>query len=88
MVPSWLKFPSEAPGDPQLPRWAFPVCALLALTAVWWHRYPVGVDLPQHAHLYKLWWQLREGPIEYQQLYRYNLFTPDFLPFTRGALLT
>ena len=88
MVPSWLKFPSEAPGDPQLPRWAFPVCALLALTAVWWHRYPVGVDLPQHANLYELWWQLQEGPIEYQLLYRYNLFTPYFLPFTLGALLT
>jgi len=55
---------------------------------VWWHRYPVGVDLPQHAHLYKLWWQLREGPIEYQQLYRYNLFTPYLLPFALGALLT
>lgn len=88
VVPAWLQFPSEAPGDPQLPRWAFPVCALLALTAVWWHRYPVGVDLPQHAHLFKLWWQLREGPIEYQQLYRYNLFTPYFLPFTIGVLLT
>lgn len=88
MVPVWLQFPSEAPGDPQLPRWSFPVCALLALIAVWWHRYPVGVDLPQQAHLYKLWWQLREGPIEYQQLYRYNFFTPYILPFALGALLT
>ena len=88
VVPAWLQFPSEAPGAPQLPRWAFPLCALLALTAVWWHRYPVGVDLPQHANLYKLWWQLREGPIEYQQLYRYNFFTPYLLPFALGALLT
>ena len=76
VVPGWLQFPSEAPGDPQLPRWAFPVCTLLALTAVWWHRYPVGVDLPQHANLYELWWQLREGPMEYQLLYRDNPFTP------------
>jgi hypothetical protein len=88
VIPSWLQFPREAPGDPQLPRWAFPVCALLALIAVWWHRYPVGVDFPQHANLYELWWQLGEGPIEYQLLYRYNPFTPYFLPFTLGALLT
>jgi hypothetical protein len=88
VVPDWLQFPTEASGEPQLPRWAFPVCALLALTAVWWHRYPVGVDLAQHAHLYKLWWQLREGPIEYQQLYRYNFFTPYLLPYALGAVLT
>ena len=88
MVPAWLQFPSEAPGDPQLPRWAYPVCALLALTAVWWHRYPVGIDLAQHANLYKLWWQLREGPLEYRQLYRYNFSTPYLLPFALGALLT
>jgi len=88
VVPGWLQFPREAPLDPQLPRWAFPVCALLALVAVWWHRYPAGVDFPQNAHLYKLWWQLREGPIEYQQLYRYNFFTPYLLPFALGALLT
>jgi hypothetical protein len=87
-IPAWLRFPSEAPGDQQLPRWAFPVCTLLALTAVWWHRYPAGVDLPQHAHLYKLWWQLREGPIEYQRLYRYNFFTPYLLPYALGVLLT
>ena len=36
MVSTRLRFPSEAPGEPQLPRWAFPVCALLALAAVWW----------------------------------------------------
>lgn len=88
VVPAWLQFPREAPGDPQLPRWAYPVCALLALTAVWWHQYPAGIDLAQHAHLYKLWWQLREGPLEYQQLYRYNLATPYVLPFALGALLT
>ena len=82
------RFPREAPGEPQLPRWAFPACTLLALVAVWWHRYPVGVDLPQHANLYELWWQLREGPIEYRELYRYNLFSPYVLPFALGALLT
>lgn len=82
------RFPREAPGEPQLPRWAFAVCTLLALVAVWWHRYPVGVDLPQHANLYELWWQLREGPIEYRELYRYNLFSPYLLPFAFGALLT
>lgn len=83
-----MQFPSGGPGEPQLPRWAFPVSALLALAAVWWHRYPVGVDIPQHANLYELWWQLREGPIEYRELYRYNLFSPYLLPFALGVLLT
>jgi NPCBM/NEW2 domain len=57
------------------------VAALLALAAIWAHRYPAGIDLPQHANLVRLWVELRRGPIEYASFYQVALFTPYLLAY-------
>jgi len=72
---------SSAFGDTRVERAWFAVCSVLALVAVWGHRYPVGVDLPQHANLFRLWTELSNGPLEYRRLYRVELFTPYLLPY-------
>lgn len=72
---------TSAFGDDWQERAWFLLCSLVALVAVWGHRYPVGVDLPQHANLFRLWTELSKGPIEYRQLYRVELFTPYLLPY-------
>src|ERR1041384_6393219 len=72
---------TSAFGDDGRERAWFLLCSLVALVAVWAHRYPVGVDLPQHANLFRLWTELSNGPIEYRQLYRVELFTPYLLPY-------
>ena len=55
--------------------------APLALLAIWGHHYPVGVDLPQHANLVRLWVELAVGPAEYGALYKISPFTPYALPY-------
>jgi hypothetical protein len=68
----WLELPARP---------AYAVCWLLSLFAVWLPHYPVGVDLPQHANLFRLWIDLSGGPFELRQIYRTNLFTPYLLPY-------
>ena len=55
--------------------------APLALLAIWGHHYPVGVDLPQHANLVRLWVELAIGPAEYGALYKISPFTPYALAY-------
>jgi len=64
------------------------VCALLAIVAIWGHRYPVGIDLPQHANLFRLWADLSTGPLEYRALYRIDWFTPYLLAYAVAYPLT
>src|SRR5262245_35973828 len=79
---------TRAFGDSVQERAWFLGCSVLALLAVWAHRYPVGVDLPQHANLFRLWTELSKGPLEYRQLYRVELFTPYLLPYALAYPLT
>lgn len=72
---------SSAFGDTRVERAWFGLCSLVALVAVWGHRYPAGIDLPQHANLFRLWTELSSGPWEYRRLYRVELFTPYLLPY-------
>jgi hypothetical protein len=69
-------------------RAAFLVCAVVAFGTIWLHRYPVGIDLPQHANLFRLWWSVWRGPIEYRHLFRIDWFTPYLLPYAVGGALT
>ena len=57
------------PGD-RMWRAAFLLCGVVAFGTIWLHRYPVGIDLPQHANLCRLWYAVWLGPIEYRDLYR------------------
>ena len=67
---------------------AFVVCGVLALSGVWLHRYPLGIDLPQHANLFQLWADLYGGPYEYGATYRVDLFTPYLVPYALALPLT
>ena len=64
------------------------VCGVLALAGVWLHRYPLGVDLPQHANLFRLWADLYGGPYEYGATYRVDFFTPYLVPYAMALPLT
>ena len=82
--------PGEFPVEPAAApiRWAFIACGLLALGAVWLHRYPAGVDLPQHANIFRLWADLAHGPFEVRATYHVELFTPYLLPYLVALPLT
>jgi hypothetical protein len=79
----WIELATSARRD--LP---YAVCALLAIVAVWGHRYPAGIDLPQHANLFRLWADLSNGPLEYRSLYRVDAFTPYLLAYAVAYPLT
>lgn len=66
----------------------YAVCGVLALVSVWWPRFPVGVDLPQHANLFRLWTELQSGPLEYRHMYRVAPFTPYLLTYAIAYPLT
>jgi hypothetical protein len=80
---SWTKIAASARQD--LP---YVVCAVLAIAAIWCHRYPAGIDLPQHANLFRLWADLSTGPLEYRSLYRVDAFTPYLLAYAVAYPLT
>jgi hypothetical protein len=69
-------------------RAAFWLCGLVALGTIWLHHYPVGIDVPQHANLMRLWAATWRGPIEYSDLYHLEWFTPYLLPYVVGGVLT
>ncbi|HTQ05954.1 MAG TPA: NPCBM/NEW2 domain-containing protein [Polyangiaceae bacterium] len=66
----------------------FVLCGVLALISVWLPRFPVGVDLPQHANLFRLWTELHDGPLEYRHMYRVAPFTPYLLTYAIAYPLT
>lgn len=80
------RFLAELAASPT--RLAFVACGLVALAAVWLPRYPVGVDLPQHANLFRLWADLAHGPFEYRATYHVEYFTPYLLPYAVALPLT
>ncbi len=57
------------------------ICAPLALAALWAHRFPPGVDLPEHAELVRLWVDLRRGVPDVVNLYQLRTFTPYALAY-------
>jgi len=75
------------PGD-RMWRAAFLLCGVVAFGTIWLHRYPVGIDLPQHANLFRLWYAVWRGPIEYRELFHINWFTPYLLTYAIGGPLT
>jgi MFS family permease len=64
------------------------LCGVVAFGTIWLHHYPVGIDLPQHANLFRLWYSVWRGPIEYRELYHIDWFTPYLLPYMIGGALT
>lgn len=56
--------------------WPYLVCAALALVTIWGHRFPAGVDIPQHANYFRIATDLTIGPAELRTLYRVDPFTP------------
>ena len=76
------------PASVGMPTLAFWVCAVLGLATIWGHRYPAGVDLPQHANLVRLWADLERGPPEYRRMYQVECFTPYFLPYAFAVPIT
>lgn len=61
--------------------WPYLVCAALALITIWGHPFPIGVDIPQHANLFRITREMTVGPIEYRGLYRIDPFTPYLLAY-------
>jgi hypothetical protein len=64
--------------------WPFLVCAALALVTIWGHRYPAGVDIPQHANYFRIAVDLTVGPSELRTLYRIDPFTPYLCAYLIG----
>jgi hypothetical protein len=52
------------------------VCAALALAAVWLHRYPAGIDLPQHANQFQILAHYGDPHSGYRFFYYIDFFTP------------
>jgi len=68
-------------------RVAFLLCGIAAFCAIWAHHYPVGIDLPQHANLSRLWSAVWFGPTEYRDLYSIDWFTPYLVTYSLGGAL-
>jgi hypothetical protein len=62
----------------------FAIGALLALAAVWLHRYPAGIDLPQHANILRTLVDYRDDRSGYRFFYSLDFFTPYALAYLIG----
>jgi len=58
--------------------------AIVALAAVWLHRYPAGVDLPQHANILRTVVDFGDNRSGYRFFYRLDFFTPYALAYLIG----
>jgi hypothetical protein len=67
---------------------AYAVCAVLALAAVWLHRYPAGTDLPQHANLFQILANYGDPHSGYRFFYDIDFFTPYALLYLLAWPLT
>ncbi len=63
---------------------AFLTCAVLALSAIWLHRYPAGIDLPQHANVLQILASYGDPRTSYGFYYERNFFTPYALAYLLG----
>ncbi len=66
---------------------SFIFCAVVSLLTIWLHRYPAGIDLPQHANVFAIWAKLIAGEEGYNFFYRTNLFTPYLLTYALASPL-
>ena len=57
------------------------ICAVIALVAIWGHRCPAGIDVAQHATLFRISTEMTVGPVEFRSLYRIDPFTPYVLAY-------
>lgn len=64
------------------------VGAVLALSAIWAHRYPPGIDLPQHAHLFQMLAHYGDPESGYRFFYNLDFFTPYALLYLLAWPLT
>jgi hypothetical protein len=69
-------------------RVAWVLCGIVAFGTIWLHHYPLGIDLGQHSNLFRLWYAVWNGPIEYRDLYHIDWFTPYLLTYLIGGALT
>ena len=67
---------------------AFWLCSALGLAAVWAHRFPAGIDLPEHANLFHIWASLGDTKSGYQFFYEISWFTPYLLTYLLALPLT
>lgn len=70
---------------PRALRWHYFVGAILALAAVWFHRYPAGIDLPQHANILRTLIDYTDGRSGYRYFYSLDFFTPYALAYLVGV---
>jgi len=77
------KFASHAKAIAALTKdeWPYVVCAAIALVVIWGHRFPAGVDIPQHANLFRVSREMTLGPSEFRGLYQIAPFTPYLLAY-------
>jgi hypothetical protein len=70
---------------------AFAACALAASVAVWGHRFPAGIDLAQHAHLFQMLTNYWKPDLGYRHFFSLQVLTPYLgtcllaIPFTAAG---
>jgi hypothetical protein len=67
---------------------AYVLCAALGLAAVWFHRYPAGIDLPQHANSFQLLAHYGDSHSGYRFFYYIDFLTPYALLYFLAWPLT
>ena len=60
----------------------------LSLIPLWIVDFPSGIDLPQHAYLFRVLSELLSGPSERDFFYYFNPFTPYLTTYVVGAYLS
>ncbi|HJX64567.1 MAG TPA: hypothetical protein VJ860_11535 [Polyangia bacterium] len=70
---------------------AFAACALAASLAVWGHRFPAGIDLSLHAHLFTMLTNYWNPELGYRHFFSLQVLTPYLgtcllaIPFTAAG---
>ncbi len=62
-------------------RITFIIFCIVSLISIWLHRYPAGIDLPQHANVFAIWAKLLDPEEGYTFFYRLHAFTPYLLTY-------
>lgn len=64
------------------------IYAAVALSAVWLHRYPAGIDLPQHGNIFQILANYRDPTTGYAFFYTLDFYTPYALLYAVAWPLT